>query len=78
MVTNYFTFGLGQTHTAIAGEYMGRRAVKITGESNSVCRETMFKMFGKKWSFQYNEKDFEKSQFFQTYEIYLNITLNIV
>lgn len=78
MVTNYFTFGVGHTHTAIIGEYMGRRAIKITGATNAVCRETMYKMYGVKWSFQYSEKDFEKSEFFKTYEIYLDITLNTI
>ena len=45
----YFTFGNGHAHP---GGY-----VKIHGTFNS-AREHMHKMYGPKWAFQYNEKEF--------------------
>ena len=78
MVTNYFTFGMGQKHPSDNTEFdvMGRRAVKITGKTNSDCRAAMVKMFGIKWGFQYSEEDYFASKYISDYIIYLDITLN--
>lgn len=45
----YFTFGSGHAHPD--------GYVKIHGTFNS-AREQMHKMYGPKWAFQYNEKEF--------------------
>lgn len=56
MKTCYFTFGQDHIHKDIKDNnfiYDKDVVVKITSENP---RETMFKKFGSKWSFQYNEK----------------------
>ena len=45
----YFTFGSGHAHP--------NGYVKIHGTFNS-ARDQMHKMYGPKWAFQYNEKEF--------------------
>ena len=45
MITNYFTFGCGQT-------FAGYHAT-ITARNTARCREIMFNTFGEKWSMQY-------------------------
>ena len=45
MITNYFTFGCGQT-------FAGYHAI-ITARNTARCREIMFQTFGEKWSMQY-------------------------
>lgn len=47
MVTNYFTFGCGQT--------FAERHVTITAKTAQRCREIMFDTFGEKWSMQYQD-----------------------
>ena len=47
MITNYFTFGCGQT--------FAERHVTITAKTAQRCREIMFNTFGEKWSMQYQE-----------------------
>lgn len=51
--TNYFTFG------GYAGEDLRPYCVKIDGSSQS-ARSKMFKLFGPKWAFHYNDKPREK------------------
>ena len=45
MITNYFTFGCGQT--------FAEHHVTITARNTQRCREIMFQTFGEKWSMQY-------------------------
>ena len=45
VITNYFTFGCGQT-------FAGYHAT-ITARNTARCREIMFETFGEKWSMQY-------------------------
>ena len=47
MITNYFTFGCGQT--------FAEHHVAITAKTAQRCREIMFKTFGEKWSMQYQD-----------------------
>lgn len=47
MITNYFTFGCGQT--------FAEHHVTITAKTAQRCREIMFGTFGEKWSMQYQE-----------------------
>lgn len=77
MKTCYFTFGIGQRHP-VTLESLYKKAVKITAIDENFCREAMFKMFGPKWSMQYSEENFKSSDILKDYEIYLNITVNIV
>jgi len=46
----YFTFGYGTPYR--------NKFVRIEAESFGQAREEMFKQFGRKWAFQYNEEDF--------------------
>ena len=48
--TWYFTFGTGQKH---AGKY-----VKIVGTAQE-AREKMFEVFGRNWSWQYSQKQWD-------------------
>lgn len=45
----YFTFGFGQKHEGCF--------TVIEAENYGKAREEMFDKFGKKWAFQYKEKD---------------------
>ena len=45
MITNYFTFGCGQT--------FAEHHVTITARNTARCLEIMFQTFGEKWSMQY-------------------------
>lgn len=45
MITNYFTFGCGQT--------FAHHHVTITAKTAQRCREIMLNTFGEKWSMQY-------------------------
>lgn len=47
MITNYFTFGCGQT--------FAEHHVTITARNTARCREIMFNTFGEKWSMQYQD-----------------------
>ena len=47
MITNYFTFGCGQT--------FAEHHVTITAKTAQRCCEIMFKTFGEKWSMQYQD-----------------------
>lgn len=47
----FFTFGCGQEH---ANKY-----VRIFASDHENARRLMFDHYGQKWSFQYDEKDFE-------------------
>ena len=76
MITEYFTFGINQYHTANVLELMHKKVIKITGKSVNHCREAMFKMFGAKWSNQYSEKEFKSNPYISDYKVYLDITLN--
>ena len=60
MITNYFTFGCGQT--------FAERHVTITAKTAQRCREIMFKKFGEKWSMQYQENP-GNSDYYPTKEL---------
>lgn len=64
MITNYFTFGCGQT--------FAEHHVTITACTAARCREIMFSTFGDKWSMQY-QVDPAKDDMFPTKEL-INIT----
>ena len=60
MITNYFTFGCGQT--------FAEHHVTITARNTARCREIMFQTFGDKWSMQY-QVDPDKEGMFPTKEL---------
>ena len=60
MITNYFTFGCGQT--------FAEHHVTITACTAARCREIMFSTFGDKWSMQY-QVDPAKEGMFPTKEL---------
>lgn len=50
MVVEYFTFGMGHE---LAGHVQ-----PIMAENPEAAREKMFEVHGKKWAFQYSEKEY--------------------
>lgn len=50
MVVEFFTFGLGQ---ALQGHVQPIKAV-----SSAAAREKMIEVYGRKWAFQYSEKEY--------------------
>ena len=53
MTTAYFTFGQAHEHIINGQIFNKDTVVKITAEDP---RKVMFKTFGPKWGFQYNEE----------------------
>ena len=58
---HYFTFGVGQGNRMFY--------VKIVGTYGS-ARERMFELFGKAWSFQYSEKQFNEHNMTNHYTLH--------
>jgi hypothetical protein len=62
MKTFYFTFGQMHTHPK-TGEPMKDHWIEIVAPSEGAARDKMYELFGVKWSFQYDEQNFDTSYF---------------
>lgn len=60
--TFYFTFGQNHTHP-LTGEILKDYWIEIKAPSSQEATDKMFSVFGEKWAFPYEERQFDKSYF---------------